>query len=299
MNQGADRYPLACCMPLRDPGPELLETMASFEQCDVKPFLIVVDDGSAVPVEIDFARFGLDGMVFRFKGKVGISAALNAALILALGLGFQVIARMDGDDLNHAARFSKQLAYLDRHPECLAVFGGADLIDESGALTGSRTPPSDTGRLLRAMAMNNVLIHPTAALRADYISRIGLYSDAFPRAEDYDYFMRGLAEGVVHVMNTRLISYRLRQGSVSFSHYRQQLVSRLRVQWRYLRLFGAAGWIGMARTLGLLLAGYLLPVRTVGALRRRWSHAFGPGARTLRQARSPARDVAASRSVGA
>ncbi|RAK60738.1 hypothetical protein DJ021_13430 [Phenylobacterium hankyongense] len=297
MNQGADR--LACCMPLRDPGPELLETLASFERCEAKPFLIVVDDGSAVPVEIDFARFGLDGMVFRFKGKVGISTALNTGLILALGLGFQIIARMDGDDLNHAARFSKQLAYLDEHPECLAVFGGADLIDEGGALTGSRTPPVDPGRLLRAMAMNNVLIHPTAAFRAEYISRIGLYSDAFPRAEDYDYFMRGLAAGVVQVMNTPLISYRLRQGSVSFTHYRQQLTSRLRVQWRYLRLFGAAGWIGMARTLGLLLAGYLLPVRAVGALRRQWSYAFGPGARTLRRAGSSAADAAGHRSVNA
>lgn len=265
-----DNRSLACCMPVKDPGPEFEETLRSFQACSPKPFLVVIDDGSAEPLTVDFDRLGLSGLIHRFERNVGITDALNKAFQIAFDMGFKVIARMDGDDLNRPDRFQRQLAYLEAHPECLAVFGSADLIDDAGAPSGTWTPPCHRERLERAMALNNVLIHPTAALRREYIERFGLYSTDYPFAEDYEYFMRGVVGGVVHVMDDRLIDYRVRQGSISFSRYREQLVSRLRVQGRYLRYFGVRGVIGVARTLVLLAGGMVVPPGALGALRRGW-----------------------------
>jgi glycosyltransferase involved in cell wall biosynthesis len=261
-------FRVACCIPAHNPGPEFEQTLASFSPSTTPVFLIVVDDASEPPLNVDFAAYGLDGVVLRLPHRGGISRALNAGFGLAFEHGFEFLARMDADDRNLPERFAKQVAFLDSRPEYLAAFGHARLIDAHGSPIGARRSPTDPGALRRAMDLNNVLIHPTAMLRREYVEVYGLFSEQARYAQDYDYFMRGVIAGRAAVMDDYLIDYRITGASVSFAKYRGQLASRLRIQLRYLGDAGARGLLGIARTLSLLFLATVLPPRLVGALRR-------------------------------
>jgi glycosyltransferase involved in cell wall biosynthesis len=255
-------------MPVRNPGPEFERTLASFATLDLKPFLIIVDDASRPPLNVDFARYGMSGRVIRQPESAGIAPALNVAFRQAYDAGFEFIARMDGDDLNLPQRFSTQLRYMDAHPECLAVFADAELIDAHDAPLGRKRTPHEPAELRRAMAVNNVLLHPTAVLRREFLTRYGFYDPLVNLAEDYDYFMRGVVDGVVDVIPEPLIRYRVHAGGVSYSKYRAQVLARIRTQLRFLRRTGAAGLVGLVRSLAILVAATVIPTGALGRVRQ-------------------------------
>ena len=93
---------------------------------DVKPDeIVLVQDG---PVPYDLSR-----LLLEYKDKYGnlmniIRLEKNGGLGNALKLGvenakYDIIARMDSDDICVPGRFEKQLAYLEAHPECDIVGG--------------------------------------------------------------------------------------------------------------------------------------------------------------------------------
>jgi glycosyltransferase involved in cell wall biosynthesis len=271
---------LACCMPVKDPGPEFALTLASFTASTIRPYLIVVDDGSRSPIQIDFQARELTGVVLRLDRNVGVAAALNIAFRRAMDMGFEFIARMDADDILYPARFEHQLNFLDQTPDCLCVVSAADLIDESGRVIGRRGIP-DRASLRRRMAINNVLIHPTALFRADYVKRLGLYSEAYPLSEDYEYFARGLRAGCVQMLDEALIQYRVSTASVSFKKAREQVRHRLRVQWDSRGHLGPWVYLGMVRSGLILMLHVLMPHAALRRLKIGWQrrlarHRAGP-----------------------
>lgn len=257
----------SCCLPVRNPGDELIEALRSFSTCTDKPYLIVIDDGSDVPVSINFSDFSIEGVVINLPANLGISAALNLAFIVSITYGFEFISRMDGDDRNFEDRFSKQIDFLDENPSCLGVFAWATIINAKGEPIGSRRSPGDSHELLHAMAINNVLIHPSAMLRAEYLKRYGLYRECYRYAEDYEYFMRGVSDGNIGVVQKMLIEYRLHGSSISFRHYRQQLVSRIATQIRYIKVTKLIGLIGLTRSVILWGSSFIIPVSALGRIK--------------------------------
>ena len=97
------------------------QTFADFE-------LIALDGGSS------------DGSVALLQqaaardARVQVVVEPGLALIESLNLGLSrarapLIARMDADDIARPDRFAKQYAFLQRHPDIVAVSGAVDIID--------------------------------------------------------------------------------------------------------------------------------------------------------------------------
>lgn len=256
---------LACYVPALNPGPEFGRCLASISASTVKPFVLVVDDGSQPPISVDFHRLGLEGEVLRLDENVGHARAANAALARLVNLGFEYIARMDADDLVKPARFERQVEILDRHPHLELIASAAELIDERDHPAGL-WPHVDDHALLKRMALNNCVCHPSIMHRTKYVRTHGLYPE-IRVASDYEFIMRAAATRSLHIVPEPLISYRVHANSLSFTKYGEQLRTRISVQARYLRKTGYHGLVGLARTATIMCARMLLPPKLVNRMR--------------------------------
>jgi glycosyltransferase involved in cell wall biosynthesis len=177
--------------------------------------LIVVNDGStdrtgALLREIAAADPRVVAVNTPNRGIVG---ALNLALEQATA---PIIARHDADDLAFPDRFERQLAYLDQHPDCIAVSGDAYHIDDTGRRTGWTTtfagdvkPDADA-----IPAAEPYLMHPFLMMRRDALVRVGGYRYAL-HSEDTDLYWRLLGQGGLYTLPDPMGEYRVHAGSIS------------------------------------------------------------------------------------
>lgn len=182
--------------------------------------LICVDDGSTDGSYGILREYGLCDERVRVISRVntGIVGALNDGLAIARG---HFIARMDADDTCRQDRFEKQIAYLDQHPQCVAVGSWITRTDPYGSPAGTQEPPLthdeiDQGLLI---ADGSVLVHATLMLRHDALLAIGGWDSRYDWVEDLDLFLRLAEHGPLANLPEYLYAYRRHVNSVCFRNY--------------------------------------------------------------------------------
>jgi glycosyltransferase involved in cell wall biosynthesis len=161
----------------------------------------------------------------------GLGPALDAGLAQCQ---FDVVARMDADDVAMPHRFEVQLPLVAD-----ADIVGAGLLEfvrDTGNIVGQRVPPTDPAQIRRYARMHDPFNHPTVVYRRSAVSAAGGYG-AFPLMEDYALFARMLAGGARAVnVAEPLVYYR-----VGVQAYRRRggidlLRSELRLQREFRRI---------------------------------------------------------------
>lgn len=166
----------------------------------VKPDEIVLIQDGPVPYE-------LSRLLLEYKDKYGdlmnvIILEKNGGLGNALMLGvenakYDIVARMDSDDICAPDRFEKQLAYLESHPECDIVGGQiTEFIDTPDNIVGKREVPCDNEAIYHYMRSRCALNHPTVMFKKKAILDAGNYQDWFWN-EDYYMWIRMMEQGCV------------------------------------------------------------------------------------------------------
>ncbi|GAB7127350.1 lipooligosaccharide biosynthesis galactosyltransferase LsgF [Silvimonas sp. JCM 19000] len=267
---------LICLIPHYNNPEALVRSLASIgpsEQCDV----LVVDDGSArAPVAEAAARaaFRAQG-VLRFlylPQNRGIEHALNSGLNWILARGYARVARLDCGDTNRPDRFARQMAFLDTHPEVALVGGAASMIDpQTRAEQFVLRHPAEHAAIVRTMRRNSAFIHPAVMFNTTALATTGLYPLDAPAAEDYALFWQFVRHFQTANLADVVIDYELDPGSISHSKRDIQLRSRLQLQWRHRAGGGLAAYVGMLRTLAILLLPYRLIFKLKSRLRNKAS----------------------------
>src|SRR6202050_200361 len=119
----------------------------------------------------------------------GLGPALDQGLAASW---FDVVARMDADDVAMPHRFEVELPLIED-----ADIVGAGLLEFVGDTDGSggqRLPPTDAGQIQRYARMHDPFNHPTVVYRRHAVLEAGGYGE-FPLMEDYALFARMLAGG--------------------------------------------------------------------------------------------------------
>ena len=179
--------------------------------------LLLLDDGST-DGSVDAARDAAAGdprVRIVMLPHRGVGAARNAGLAHARG---ELIANLDADDLMLPTRLSRQVAYLDRHPECVAVGSRALVISGSGA------PVRIVGRLFTHAAIDEAhldgrpgaMLNPTATFRRQAALDVGGYSAHLRNTgEDHDLWLRLAEVGRLANLPDVLIRYRIHERNAS------------------------------------------------------------------------------------
>lgn len=197
--------------------------------------IIVVDDGSTDDTQEVLARYGDQIRVVRQRNQ-GSAAARNAGILAARG---EFIAFLDADDLWLPQKLERQMPLFGERPEIGWVYSDYREFDESGLRTrsffereGLRPPPE--GWVLLALAKGCITWTTTVVVRASCFQEAGLFDGAFPRAQDYDMWLRLAARFPVACVAEVLALYRRHPAQVT-SETRPALVHYH--TWRVLRKF--------------------------------------------------------------
>jgi glycosyltransferase involved in cell wall biosynthesis len=202
-------------MPVRNGEAWLGQGIASVLSKELTDFeLLIIDDGSSdgTPLVLEqFAHADARIRVIRQEPQ-GIVSALNCAIAAARA---PYLARLDADDRAMRERLGLQHAFMQAHSEIVLLGSGADIIDQSGAVVGRVSPPTEGAQLTRILGRSNPFIHSTVMMRAAPVRKLGGYRAAFRAAEDYDLWLRMAELGDIANLRDHLIQYRRHTANLS------------------------------------------------------------------------------------
>lgn len=175
----------------------LMQSLESIFRQDLPPDeVILVEDGPLTAA--------LDKVVAHFKEQHEILHTVrlpqNQGLGLALKEGlthcqYDIVARMDSDDISKPERFSREMAWLEAHPETDVVGTWTDeFADDSGKIISTRRLPEAHEALLMFSRYRNPMNHPTVMFRKRAVEQAGGYRHR-ELFEDYDLWVRMLQQG--------------------------------------------------------------------------------------------------------
>lgn len=107
---------------------------------------------------------------------------------------YELIARMDTDDLATPRRFELQLKFMREHPEIAAVGGYMEEFFDGTDFRQIKTMPTEPDEVCRYARYRNPLNHMTVMFRRSAVLEAGNYRH-FPFLEDYDLWARMLGRG--------------------------------------------------------------------------------------------------------
>jgi glycosyltransferase involved in cell wall biosynthesis len=215
--------PLAVVMAVHNGDRFLDESIQSILRQRFRNFqFIIVDDGStdASPLILSRAARGDDRIRIITQTNAGLTASLNRAIE---STDAPLIARMDGDDVAHPDRLTRQVAYLDAHPDVVCLGTRVELIDDIGAEIDRHDHPlthEEIDRdLLRGIGWS--IVHPSAMFRRDAFERVGRYDTRYRTGQDLDLFLRLAEIGRLANLPERLLKYRQHPASTNFTKDQQ------------------------------------------------------------------------------
>ena len=213
--------PFSVCMSVykNDKPDYLIEALDSLVNQTIFPDeIVLVEDG---PITID-----LEVVVQQYETKYPsimnvVRCEKNGGLGYALKLGvenakYDIVARMDSDDICLPDRFEKQLAYLEAHPECDIVGGQmTEFIDSPDNIVGRRTVPLTNDEIYDYMKSRCALNHVTVMFRKDAVLKAGNYQDWFWN-EDYYLWVRMMMNKCVFA-NISDVAVNVRSGADQYA----------------------------------------------------------------------------------
>jgi glycosyltransferase involved in cell wall biosynthesis len=164
------------------------------------------------------------------RERGGLGPALDRGLAASW---FDVVARMDADDVAMPHRFEVELPLISDAD--IVGAGLLEFVDDTDEIVGQRVPPTDPARIQRYARMHDPFNHPTVVYRRAAVLAAGGYGD-LPLMEDYALFARMLQGGARAVnVPEPLVYYRVGPEAFKRRGGTGLLRSELRLQREFLR----------------------------------------------------------------
>jgi glycosyltransferase involved in cell wall biosynthesis len=183
--------------------PMLKEAIHSVLNQNFEDFeLIVVDDGSTDETAEEIRKYGGRVKLLHHSENRGVSAARNRGILHARG---KYIAFLDSDDLWVKGKLKIQVAFLDENPHYPLCY-----TDEIWIRRGKRVNPMVKHAKYSGWIFEQCLplctISPSSAfMRKTLFPKVGLFDEALPVCEDYDFWLRISARFPIFFINKKLI----------------------------------------------------------------------------------------------
>ena len=159
--------------------------------CQTYPNLeiIVVDDASADNTKNKVKQLKDKRIVYlSHKTNQGASAARNTGIKKARG---EYIAFLDSDDQWLGQKLEKQIAVLEKNPDCSASYCRYYIIkDKKKKLSVWPEIKKYQGELNRQLLIGNFITSSSALLKKEIFEKSGLFDEKLPAYQDWEFFLR-------------------------------------------------------------------------------------------------------------
>ena len=164
--------------------------------------LIVVDDGSTDGTSEEMKKYGGRVRLLPYAENKGVSAARNRGILQARG---KYIAFLDSDDLWVKGKLKIQAAFFDDNPQYPLCY-----TDEIWIRKGKRVNPmlkhaKYSGWIFEKCLPLCIISPSSAMMRKTLFSRVGLFDEALPVCEDYDFWLRVSSRFPIFFIDRKLI----------------------------------------------------------------------------------------------
>lgn len=165
----------------------------------------------------------LDAVVGSWQAKLGnvlkvVPLVQNVGLGMALNEGlkhctFELVARMDSDDISLPNRFEIQVPFMQARPELAVSSAWIEEVDVTGQIISTRKLPSDHESILKLSKSRGPINHAVAIFRKHAVDAVGGYPQT--RIEDYALWSLLLVKGY-RFENLPEVLYRVRMDADFF-----------------------------------------------------------------------------------
>lgn len=173
--------------------------------------------------------------IYRHDENQGVAHTANLALTKVKG---QFIARMDADDVSLPWRLEKQVAFLQTHPQAVAVGGQCELINQNNEVIGEKRFPTNHLDIKRMMFCSIPLQQPTMMVNRKLLPKnFTWYEDNQDVAEEVELLFKLFKYGQVHNLPEIVLHYRLHGKNISLQNPKRTFYltfkSRLRAIYKH------------------------------------------------------------------
>lgn len=167
-----------------------------WDKQSIKPSEIVIVKDGHLPKALnnvvdEFSKY-TPTKIITFEKNMGLGIALNEGIKYC---SFDLVARMDSDDICKYDRFEKQLNIFEQYPNVSVVSGYVEEfstdIDEVESV---RKLPEFNDELVEYAKSKNPMNHPAVMFKKSHIEAVGGYQD-FYLLEDYWLWIRMIKHG--------------------------------------------------------------------------------------------------------
>jgi glycosyltransferase involved in cell wall biosynthesis len=201
--------------------------------------IIITDDGSSDKTVEKIKQFSDPRInLYIFKENEGACKALNNSINNSNG---KYIAYVSSDDVWEPDKLEKQVKFLDKNPRIAAVFTKVKVIDEeSNDFTNEKhtyysvfdQKNRSNAEWLRYFFLNgNCLCHPSVLLRRSVYNDVGLYNENMANIPDFEMWIRICLKQNIHILDEKLIKFRVRDKEANASSGRPE--NRIRTRFEY------------------------------------------------------------------
>lgn len=150
------------------------------------------------------AKYTLKTIRLEKNGGLG-----NALKLATENASYELIARMDSDDVSVSTRFEEQLKYFEMHPEIDIVGGNiTEFIGEESNVVARRSVPTENNEIREYMKKRCPFNHMSVMYKKKAIMAVGGYQDWFWNEDYYLWIRMWLNDSVFANTSTDLVNVR-------------------------------------------------------------------------------------------
>lgn len=215
------------CVPTYNSEKTLAETLSSILNQTFKNVTVKVFDNASIDRTVEVAKSiaAQDPRVevLAFDKNVGAEGNFDRCLAAATG---DYTAIFHADDVYEPEMVEKQVSFLERHPQCVAVATHASMIDKNGEHIGLRFLPAKIAAknetsfsfselFDQVLNFGNFVTCPSVLARSDvYRNQIKIWDGSrFGTSADLDVWLRLSRLGRFGILTAPLMRYRVSESS--------------------------------------------------------------------------------------
>jgi hypothetical protein len=175
--------------------------------------------------------------IVKNKQNKGLAFILNR--LIDILENEEYIFRMDSDDICKRDRVSKQVNFMELHPQIEIIGGAIEEIDESGNVKMIRTYPKSTIEAKDYIVKASIFAHPTVCFRKSFFEKGFRYNENYKFNQDLALWFESLSKNIqISNIDDVVLSLRISDDFYKRRNYKRAF-SEFQIYWKgIIKLYG-------------------------------------------------------------